>query len=131
MTVGVANIARRQYIINTSLPGLVCNMARHCTRVQHFPSPTARENTCTHLCNISPYCPLNQVIRYIIISFILSLSALYSRKILANMWLYCAGTLIKYVHNRIKNFLSTLYCRKILANTWIYCVGTLIKYVHN
>ena len=64
VTVGVANITRRQYIINTSLPGLVRNMARHCTRVQHFPSPTARENTCTHSCNISPYCPLNQVIRY-------------------------------------------------------------------
>ena len=47
VTVGVTNIARRQYIINTSLPGLVRNMARHCTRVQHFPSPTARENTCT------------------------------------------------------------------------------------
>ena len=43
VTVGVAYIARRQYIINTSLPGLVDNMARHCTRVQHFPSPTARE----------------------------------------------------------------------------------------
>ena len=63
--IGVANIARRQYIINTSLPGLVRNMARHCTRVQHFPSPTSRENTCTHLCNTSPYCPLKQVIRYI------------------------------------------------------------------
>ena len=58
VTVGVANIARRQYIINTSLPGLVGNMARHCTRVQHFPSPMARENTCTHSCNISPYCPV-------------------------------------------------------------------------
>ena len=56
VTVGVANIARRQYIINTSLPGLVGNMARHYTRVQ--------QNTCTHSCNISPYCPLNQVIRY-------------------------------------------------------------------
>ena len=58
-TLGVANIARRQYIINTSLPGLVGNMARHCTRVQHFPSPTARENTCTHSCNISPYWETN------------------------------------------------------------------------
>ena len=28
VTVGVANIARRQYIINTSLPDLVGNMAR-------------------------------------------------------------------------------------------------------
>ena len=63
--VGMANIARTQYIINTSLPGLVGNMARHCTRVQYFSSPMARENICTHSCNISPYCPLNQVIRYI------------------------------------------------------------------
>ena len=48
----------KKCIINLSLHGLAVNMARHCTRVQYFPSPSARENTSAHLCNISPYCDL-------------------------------------------------------------------------
>ena len=43
-----------------NLHGLVDKMAKtfySCAAV----SLTARENTCIHSCNISPYCPLNQV----------------------------------------------------------------------
>ncbi len=38
----------RTNIIKNLLPVLVGNMGRQCTRVQYFPSPAARENTCTH-----------------------------------------------------------------------------------
>ena len=31
--------------VNFSLHGLAVNMARHCTHVQYFPLPLARENT--------------------------------------------------------------------------------------
>ena len=31
--------------INPSLHGLAVNMARHCTHVQYYPSPSAQDNT--------------------------------------------------------------------------------------
>ena len=58
-------IARRQYIINTSLPGLVGNMARHCTRVQHFPSSGKYLYTLVQYLAILPTKPGNKIYLFI------------------------------------------------------------------
>ena len=64
-TVEVVDIERRKYIINTSLPGFSGQYGKTLHSCAAFSLAYGLENTCTHSCNISPYCPLNQVIRYI------------------------------------------------------------------
>ena len=56
-----------KYIINIISPGFSGQYGETASALMCsiFPRLRLGENTCTHSCNISPHCPLNQVIRYI------------------------------------------------------------------